>query len=387
MKLSSSTAGSVGGADAFAGIFASPAASAFATADAHLEYYLRIESAIATAGAASSVVATSSAEAVVAACLAGVVSPLDLQQSLAEHATPIVGLVDKLRDAVPAEAREALHIGATSQDIVDTANMLAARDVAECIAADSLAVAQGLVIMAREFRSTPMIGRTLGQHALAITCGAWAALRLRAIGDAAAHLVDEVASCAVVQLGGPVGTSGALTGAVARQLGLAVPPTSWHSSRGGVARIASAAAIVAGELGALAADVITLTSSDIAEFGVAHPGGSSAMPHERNPASAVNAAACAHRVPGAAATVLAMMPQSLQRDPGRLLAEWGAFGEVMQLTAATAHHARLALEQVEVHASVMSAAVELHSARTGRDCAADIAAAEAIVDRVIGAAP
>lgn len=154
--------------------------------------------------------------------------------------------------------------------------------------------------------------------------------------------------------------------------------------RGNIARISSATAAVAGELGALAQDIVLLSGSNIGELVISDAGGSSAMPHKRNAARAVNALACAYRVPGAASTILAMMPQGLQRDPGRWQAEWGAWSDVLQLTAACAHHLRVVSESLVVDeaAARRNVAGLLESLDdAGAACIRD---AESIVDRLIG---
>jgi 3-carboxy-cis,cis-muconate cycloisomerase len=130
----------------------------------------------------------------------------------------------------------------------------------------------------------------------------------------------------------------ALVSEVASELSLAEPIVPWHTSRGRVVELAAAAGILAGELAAVAQDIVLLSATDVGEVAVANAGGSSAMGHKRNPAAAVLALACAHRVPGQVATLMAGMPQELQRSAGRWQAEWGTLTELLRLVGGTAHH-------------------------------------------------
>lgn len=378
MRLSSSTS------DPFAGTYECPDAAVYGTAISFLGYLLQVEAAIAVSAARTGVVGADDAAAVVAACTPTLLPLSDVEAGVVRDATPVIVVVDRLRAAVPPSAQGAVHVGATSQDVVDTANMLYARDVISVIVSDSVAVAESLVAIAREHRASAMAGRTLGQQAMPITIGAWAALRLRAISDAASHLLEEFGACGCVQYGGAVGMNSALAQELAVELGLRPPVTSWHTSRSNVARIATAAAALAGELGALSHDIVLLSSTEIGELVISNAGGSSAMPGKRNAASAVNALACAYRVPGAASTILAMMPQGLQRDPGRWQAEWGAWSDVLQLTASTARHVRTAVESIRVDADAAARNVSGLIESLGDEGAARLRDAESVVDRLLG---
>jgi 3-carboxy-cis,cis-muconate cycloisomerase len=139
---------------------------------------------------------------------------------------------------------------------------------------------------------------------------------------------------------------------------------------------------VCGELAALAQDVVLLSATEIGELRVATPGGSSALPHKQNPAAAVLAVACAHQVPGLVATVLAAMPQELQRSAGRWQSEWGTLSQLLRLAAATARHARECVQGLLVDTAAMLVHVEQLAARTG---SADPGSAPAFVDRALAA--
>jgi 3-carboxy-cis,cis-muconate cycloisomerase len=187
-----------------------------------------------------------------------------------------------------------------------------------------------------------------------------------------------------LQLGGAVGTlaparevAAEYVAAVAAELALPEPVVPWHTSRGRVAELVSACAVLAGELGAIASDVVLLSQTAVAEVSVAHPGGSSAMAHKRNPASAVLAVACAHRTPGLVSTVLSGMRQELQRSAGAWQAEWAVVGEMLRLLAATADHTRCTLDGLVVD--------EARMASNAAPLDADPGAAELVVDRALEA--
>jgi 3-carboxy-cis,cis-muconate cycloisomerase len=362
-----------------------------ATSDAGwLRAMLRVEAALARAAAEAGLVPAEAADAVAAACDARRFDLASLAEGFATEATPVIALVRRLRELVPAEAARAVHVAATSQDVLDTAMMLVARDAAGAVAAQAWAVADLLAGLAVRHRDTPQAGRTLGQHAVPATFGAWCAARLVAIGEALDGLARVRAERLAVQLGGAAGTLApagergpALVAALAERLGLAEPVVPWHTARGRVGELAAALGVLAGELGAVAQDVVLLSSSDVAELAPASPGGSSAMPHKRNPSRAVLAVACAHRVPGLAGTLLAGLPQELQRAAGRWQAEPAVLTELLQLTGATAWHTRAALDGVRVDTVRMRATVDALLAATGGTL--ELGSAGTFTDRALSA--
>jgi len=360
---------------------------------------LAFEAALAQAAADTGLVPRAAADAVAAACgAAGSPSGPDLPDladdlaaGVLRDATPVIALLAAVRRHLPDGAEAALHVGATSQDVVDTAAVLVARDAVAVLDADVVAVTDRLAALAREHRDAPQLGRTLGQHAVPTTFGAVCALRLVAVDQARAGLLRVVRERLAVQFGGAVGTLDALgthgpqvRRRLAGRLDLPDPQASWHTGRGRIAELAAALGVLCGELAALAQDVVLLTASDVAELAPRAGGGSSAMPHKRNPARAVLAVAAAHRVPGLVATVLAGMPQELQRSAGRWQAEAGTLTELLRLTGGVAAHARAALEGADVDADRMRAAVDRHLADTGTRF--DPGPAAALVDRVLAGA-
>ncbi|MGW1087558.1 lyase family protein, partial [Streptomyces sp. NPDC002596] len=233
----------------------------------------------------------------------------DLALRARSGGNPVIPLVTDLAAAVPEEVRPYVHRGATSQDILDTAAMLVASRTLAGVLDDLMRMADELARHSAAHRNTPMAGRTLTQHAVPTTFGlkvaGWRALILDA-RDRLASVRDSLPA----QLGGAAGTLAAfsafsfeeksmdglaLVAAYARELGLVEPVLPWHTLRTPVADLAGALAFTAGALGKTAADVLTLSRTEIGEVEEGRLGGSSAMPHKANPVRATLIAAAARR--------------------------------------------------------------------------------------------
>lgn len=309
---------------------------------------------------------------------------------------PVVALVRQLRAlaeaASPGTGAE-LHIGATSQDILDTALVLTARRVLADARLRLLAAGESLVGLATAEAQTLAIARTLGQHAEQSTAGVLAAGWLDGVSSAVAAIDATVFP---VQLGGPVGTgeeleraggspatSVQLRAALAAELGLTDPGRCWHSERSPILTIGNAAAIVAVVLGRLGRDVGFLSRSEIAEVVLASAGGSSAMPHKRNPVDAVLLSANGLRVGGLQAAVHGAAISQDSRPMGEWHAEWSAFRGLLRLAAQSADAAASMLGGLAFD----HAALERNRAITPelrRDPAATVAASARIVSAAIG---
>ncbi|WP_240929725.1 3-carboxy-cis,cis-muconate cycloisomerase [Streptomyces coryli] len=266
----------------------------------------------------------------------------DLAVRAREGGNPVIPLVAGLTAAVGDEAAAWVHRGATSQDILDTALMLTSWRARTHILADLDATAEALARLAARHRATPMPGRTLTQHAVPTTFG------LKAAGwrQQIVHARDRLAALALpAQLGGAAGTLAALDGRVdllgayARETGLAEPPLPWHVLRTPIAELGSALALAGGALGKVAADVLVLSRTEIAEVAEAAGGGSSAMPHKANPVRATLIAAAARQLPQLAATLLGSLPAEDERPAGAWHAEWQPLREALRLTGGAAHAA------------------------------------------------
>lgn len=332
----------------------SPAGSA--TGDrAFLQAMLDAEAALTRASGAPEDVSA----AVAAAARAELYDARDLALRARSGGNPVIPLVADLTAAVArAHPRAAGHVhrGATSQDILDTAQMLVARRTVAIVLGDLGRTAAALAALAAQHRTTPMAGRTLTQHAVPTTFGlkaaGWRSLAL----DAHDRLS---ALCLPAQLGGAAGTLAAfgahgearpldLVGAFARELGLAEPLLPWHSLRTPVADLASALTLTCGALGKLAADVLVLSRTEIAEVAEGSGGGSSAMPHKSNPVRATLIAAAARQAPSLAAVLLGSLAAEDERPAGAWHAEWRPLRELLRLTGGAARDAAELAEGLRV---------------------------------------
>ena len=333
---------------------------------AWLQAMLSFEAALARAEANAGVIPADAAEAIAAAALSLRPDPADIGEQARLVANPAEPLVRALRSAVPHDAQRFVHLGATSQDVVDTATSLVARRALDLVAADLAAVADACAALARTHRDTLMIGRTLQQHAVPTTFGLKAAGWLAGLDGAGAQLHRVRAEALAVQLGGAAGTLSALgdhglevLGGVARELGLAEPDLPWDTVRGRVGELGAALALSAGALAKVALDVELLSQTEVGE--VAEPsggrrGGSSTMPHKRNPVGSVLARACAEQVQAAAGVLLrAVGAAEHERAAGAWQAEWPAVRAALGYTAGAAHAMREALEGLDVHPDRMRA--------------------------------
>jgi 3-carboxy-cis,cis-muconate cycloisomerase len=337
----------------------SPAASA--TSDgAFLGALLDAEAALARAQAGLGLAPAAAASAVSAVAAAD----LDVR-SIALRSrgggNPVIPLVADLTAAVGEEYGPYVHRGATSQDILDTALMLVARRTLDLVLADLERTARALGRLAAAHRDTVMPGRTLTQHAVPTTFGLKAAGWRSLVLDARDRL-DDLRLPA--QLGGAAGTlaaftafgaedPGALVAAYAGELGLPEAMLPWHTLRTPIADLAGGLAFTAGALGKMAADVLTLSRTEIAEVSEGSGGGSSAMPHKANPVAATVIAASARRAPGLATTLYASMVAEDERPAGAWHAEWEPLRELLRLVGGTAHHAVELVEGLRVNADAM----------------------------------
>ena len=331
-----------------------------ATGDrAWLQAMLDAEAALARAQARLGTVPAEAAEAITRAAEAGGMDVVELARGARATANPVVGLVKALTAAVGGPAAEYVHRGSTSQDIFDTAMMLVAARTLRLLAADLDATAEALGELARAHRDTPMAGRTLTAHAVPTTFGIKAAGWRQLVLDAAARVRRLLDGGLPVSLGGAAGTLAAyveyarldqdvdgyaerLTAAFAEEAGLAAPILPWHALRTPVADLAAVLAFTTGALGKLAVDVETLTRTELGE--VSEPaadgrGGSSAMPHKRNPVLATLIRSAALQVPVLAAGVTQSMLAEDERSAGVWHAEWQLLRECLRLTGGAAYTA------------------------------------------------
>jgi len=314
--------------------------------------YIEVEVALARAEARCGVIPAEAAEAIARE------SRLDrVDFDHMRHETDIVGypilpLVHQLV-AMCGEAGRYVHWGATTQDIMDTANVLQLRDGLALVEADIRALRGILASLAAKHRDTPMAGRTHLQQALPVTFGYKVAIWLAMFDRHQERLAELRKRVLVVQFAGAAGTLASLgdkgfevQAALADELNLAVPVTTWHVARDGFAEAVNLLALVTGSLGKIALDTMIMASTEFGEVYepfVKGRGASSTMPQKRNPISSELMLAASKAVRQHAGLMVDAMVQDFERATGPWHAEWLALPESFILTAGALHQAKFAL--------------------------------------------
>jgi 3-carboxy-cis,cis-muconate cycloisomerase len=373
-----------------------PAALRSAVSDtAWLDGMLDFERALAGALALAGVIPAEAAAAVAEKCDATLYDIGELCEQGRPAGNPAEPLVRALREQVGGDNAKYVHLGATSQDVLDTAAMLVARNALGSIVQELDGVAAACARLADEHRDTRMAARTLLQQAVPTTFGLKAAGWLVAVVEARAGLRAVEPA---VQLGGAAGTLAALGSRgpevlrlVALELGLAEPVLSWHSDRGRIAELGGALDAAAASAAKIGLDVVLLAQTEVGEVSEAPGGASSTMPQKRNPARATLARACAAGV-HAQAGLLTGGAHEHERAAGAWHAEWNALSEALALTGGAVSAIRDCLDGLEVHADRMSAnmgdgLLAERDALAERGLAADddayLGSAEAFIDRAL----
>ena len=312
--------------------------------DATLQGMLDFEAALAAAEAETGVIPGAAVAPIAAAARAGDLDWPALRDAAARAgnlAIPLVKQLTALVAARDAEAARFVHWGATSQDAIDTGLVLQVRGALDDLGADLDGLLAQLAEQVRQHRATVMVGRTWLQHALPITFGLKLAGTLDALLRARAELAEVREQALCVQFGGAAGTLASLgehgpavAAALARHLGLCNAATPWHGQRDRIVRVGSWAASLTGSLGKFARDTAMLTQTEVGEIAEASGpgrGGSSTMPHKRNPVGCAAILTAAARTPQLAATLFSAMQQDHERGLGTWHAEWEALPELLML--------------------------------------------------------
>ena len=351
---------------------------------------LRFERELAAVLAERGVITPAAAAAVAAACDGFDASGLG--EAAAHAGTLAIPLVARLRAAVPAEHAAAVHRGATSQDVADTALALQVAAAGPLLIGELDALADRLATLARGHAATPALGRTLLQPAELVSVGARAANWMLGIDAATARLVREHRAASQIAFGGAVGTLSAfgdagpaLRDALAARLGLASGP-AWHSRRDAIVGLGASLGIAVGAVGKLARDVALLMQpelGEVAEPAVTGRGGSSAMPHKRNPTGCQVALSAAIRAPGLDASLLGGMPQELERGLGGWQAEAPVIAELFGIAHGAARAMRDVADGLELHTAAIAAHADAAAAHTTVARNAALAAAARFVDEAI----
>ena len=327
----------------------------------HLQGMLDFEAALARAAAHAGVIPKAVAPVIASRCKAGLFDLEALARETASAGNPAIPMVKALTALVAAKNKNAagyVHWGATSQDAMDTGLVLQLRSALDLIEADAFRLSRALARLAEKYKRTPMAGRTWMQQALPVTFGLKAAGALDAIERHRARLKELRARALCVQFGGAAGTLASLGGrgldvarALAQELKLDLPDLPWHAHRDRVAEVATTLGLLTGTLGKIARDVSLLMQTEIGE--VSEPaapgrGGSSTLPHKRNPVGCAVVLAAANKVPSLVSVMLSAMAQEHERGLGNWHAEWETLPEICLLASGALAQLTPVLEGLEI---------------------------------------
>ena len=351
----------------FGGVFARGGADTSDTA--WLQAMLDAEAGLARALERAGLVPAGSGAAVTAAAKAEDFDAAELGELAALTGNPVPGLARELARKVDGPPARAVHRGATSQDILDTAAMLLARQAIDATKADLVVAAAAAADLARSHAATLMIGRTLLQQAVPVTFGVLAAGWLAGLDAAIDGLTQARNERLAVQFGGAAGTLASLgpdgirvKALLAAELDLPDPPLPWHTERLRIIDVATAMARVTATLSKIARDVTLLAQTEVAEVGegaaVQGTAGATGAPRRVVPVAPVAAIAilgCARQAPGLLATLVASAEQEHQRAAGAWHAEWQPFGHLLQIASSAAAWANDLLSHLGVDSAKMAA--------------------------------
>lgn len=356
----------------FDAYFTAPAMRAIFCDQGRVQGMLDFEAALARAEARVGLIPREAVAPIEAACCADSYDFSALAQAIAtagNSAIPLVKALGKRIAAASPEAERYVHLGATSQDAMDSGLVLQLRAAIGLIEADLAALGDALAEQAERHAGTPLAGRTWLQQATPVTLGMKLAGLLGAVTRHRQRLAELKPRLLCLQFGGASGSLAALgeqawpvAEALAVELSLNLPDQPWHTQRDRLVEFASLLGLVAGTLGKLGRDLSLLMQTEAGEvFEPAAPGkgGSSTMPHKRNPVSAAVLIGAATRAPGLVATLFAAMPQEHERSLGLWHAEWESLPELCCLVSGALQHALLVVPGLEVDAARMRRNLDL----------------------------
>ena len=308
---------------------------------AYLQGMLDFEAALARAEAGVGLVPAPAAAAITRSAVAAEFDVATILSSARANATPAIAVVRMLEArvaAVDSDASRWVHFGATSQDVCDTALILCVRAAWPSLERDHARCVDVLHRLSREHSRTVMLGRTLLQPAAPITFGLKAAGWLGSLSRSWNSCARAFENAMVLQFGGAAGTLASLGNhgvavetALAKELSLAVPDAPWHAHRDRLAELVTACGIHTAAIGKIARDISLLMQHEVGEV-FERGGGSSTMPHKRNPSRCAIALAAAERMPGLVASMLTSMPHEHERSVGGWHAEGPIISDAIQTT-------------------------------------------------------
>ncbi|MBN8891187.1 MAG: 3-carboxy-cis,cis-muconate cycloisomerase [Rhodospirillales bacterium 70-18] len=353
----------------FRDIFSTEAMRRVFSDEARVQYYLDIEAALARVQARLGIIPAEAAEEIVRHCAAG-----DFDMDLLKKQTERIGYpVLPVVQQIVARCRDGLgewcHWGATTQDITDTATILAIRDALDLVEADIRAIAGSLAGLAAKYRDTPMAGRSNLQQATPITFGYKCAVLLAGFQRHLQRLAELRPRVLVGEFGGATGTLASLgadglrvQAGLMAELGLGQPEIAWHTMRDRIAEVGCFLGLVTGTLGKISMDVKLMMQTEVEEvFEPFHEGrgSSSTMPQKRNPISSAYIQGCVSMVRQNVAALLEAMVEDHERATGTWQIEWIAVPEIFLLSSGALNQAKFLMGGLQVDPVRMRANLDL----------------------------
>jgi len=341
---------------------------------ARVQRMLDFEAALARAEASVGVIPRAAPVAIEKKCRAELIDLSLLAESAALAGNLAIPLVKQLTALVAQDDKESarfVHWGATSQDVIDTGFILQLREALDLICKDLSRLSNTSAELTSKFRRTPLAARTWMQHALPTTFGFKTAGWLDALNRHRRRFSEMQRRTRVLQFGGAVGTLAALhekgldvAQALAQELHLELPDIPWHSHRDRIAEVATTFGLLTGTLGKIARDISLHAQTEVGELSepvAAGRGGSSTMPHKRNPVTAAVILSAAARVPALVSTLLSAMVQEDERGLGGWHAEWESLPEIIMLAGGALHHFAETLPRLTIDSEKMRENLSLTS--------------------------
>ncbi|MEP7322891.1 MAG: lyase family protein [Saprospiraceae bacterium] len=334
-----------------------------------VQYMLRVEAALAKSQAKYKIIPDTAAQIIADCCQ---IQFIDLEKLISEvhlggnAAIPLVLQLTRIIKNNHFDSSKYIHLGATSQDIIDTATILQIKDCYLWFEQKLNRLQEVLIKLTNQHRNTPMIGRTLLQHARPITFGLKSSTWLQSIVHTQERMRDCKHRVLKIQLFGAVGSGNEyLPKEVVEDMSSSLEIAHdfpWHSIRDNIAEWASTLGILNGSLGKIAKDISLLMQTEVGEVSEGSAegkGGSSAMPHKRNPVTCALIIANSTRTPHLVASILSSMTQEHERSAGLWQAEWEVLTQLMSLTAGSLFHTIDLIENLEVHEEKMTFNLEM----------------------------
>jgi 3-carboxy-cis,cis-muconate cycloisomerase len=353
-------------------LFTSPRIDALVSDEALVAGMLRFESALASVQADLGLIPSAAAAVIRGCCSVESFDVEGLCQSAERDGNPAIPLVKALGQhvkAIDVEAARYVHLGATSQDVIDTGLMLCTRKALDAVLVDQIELEEQLIGLIQRHRRTFMSGRTLLQHARPISFGLKAAGWLDGIVRCRKMLEQGAAKSLAVQFGGAVGSLAAsgpkglqILDGLARKLELMTPELPWHTQRDRVGRLGMDLALLGTALAKMAQDVVLLMQTEVGEVAEdleGGGGGSSTLPHKQNPIAPTKILANAKRVPSLVSALLSSMVHEHERSVGGWHAEWVTLPEIVRAVGGSVVHALDLVGGLKIHSERMRSNMEL----------------------------